>query len=65
MSPVPKGLELQFVRASSYGSGTESSGEVKFVTTVKPELVEGRHVIVVCMHKCFAKHQLGPKMSEI
>ncbi|MFH1485520.1 MAG: hypoxanthine phosphoribosyltransferase [Chloroflexota bacterium] len=39
-------LEVDFVRLSSYGSGTESSGRIKVVhrlgTTVK-----GRHVIVV------------------
>jgi len=39
-------LEVDFVRLSSYGSGTESSGRIKILGRLnKP--VEGRHVIVV------------------
>jgi hypoxanthine phosphoribosyltransferase len=39
-------LEVDFVRLSSYGSGTESSGKIRL--TGRPNLpVEGRHVIVV------------------
>ena len=39
-------LEVDFIRLSSYGSGTESSGEIK-VKTKLTEKVRGRHVIIV------------------
>jgi hypoxanthine phosphoribosyltransferase len=39
-------LEVDFVRLSSYGSGTESSGKIKVLTKLA-EPVKGRHVIVV------------------
>ncbi|HEX6488983.1 MAG TPA: hypoxanthine phosphoribosyltransferase [Candidatus Dormibacteraeota bacterium] len=38
--------ELEFVRASSYGSGTSSSGRVKFAHLVEGPLT-GRHVLLV------------------
>ncbi len=39
-------LEVDFVRLSSYGSGTESSGRIRVLGKMI-EPVEGRHVIVV------------------
>ncbi|MBR1629334.1 MAG: hypoxanthine phosphoribosyltransferase [Lachnospiraceae bacterium] len=39
-------LTLDFVKASSYGSGTASSGKVKFDLDVELSM-EGRHVIIV------------------
>jgi len=39
-------LEIDFIRLSSYGSGTQSSGEIK-VKTKLTEKVRGRHVIIV------------------
>ena len=39
-------LEIEFVRISSYGGGTESSGAVKMAPGVLPKL-KGRHVLVV------------------
>ncbi|GIL61110.1 hypothetical protein Vafri_15490 [Volvox africanus] len=47
IEPCPRGLTLDFIRASSYGSGTESTGEVKLKTDLKREKVEGRHVLLV------------------
>lgn len=38
--------ELEFVRASSYGSGTSSSGRVKFAGMVEGPLT-GRHLLLV------------------
>ena len=38
--------ELEFVRASSYGSGTASTGKVKFAHLVEGPLT-GRHVLLV------------------
>ena len=38
--------ELEFVRASSYGGGTSSSGKVKFAHLVEGPLT-GRHVLLV------------------
>src|SRR5690349_23796009 len=38
--------ELEFVRASSYGAGTASSGKVKIAHMVEGAL-EGRHVLLV------------------
>lgn len=29
IEPCPRGLTMDFIRASSYGSGTESTGDVK------------------------------------
>ena len=39
-------LEIEFVRLSSYGDGTESSGKVNLVQGLNVP-VEGRHVLVV------------------
>ena len=39
-------LEVDFVRLSSYGSGTESSGKIRISGRLN-QPVEGRHVIVV------------------
>ena len=45
MAPLPDDLELSFVRASSYGAGTSSTGKVKLpYDDAKPN---GRHVILV------------------
>jgi hypothetical protein len=47
MDPVPDGLELDFVRASSYGSGTTTSGVVNLVSSGSSLDVAGRHVLLV------------------
>ncbi|KAG2450717.1 hypothetical protein HYH02_004555 [Chlamydomonas schloesseri] len=47
IEPCPRGLTMDFIRASSYGSGTESTGDVKLKTDLKKEKVAGRHVILV------------------
>ena len=39
-------LEVDFIRLSSYGGGTESSGKIKVLSRLN-EPVEGRHVLVV------------------
>jgi hypoxanthine phosphoribosyltransferase len=39
-------LEVDFIRLSSYGSQTESSGQIKVLSRLN-EPVEGRHVLVV------------------
>lgn len=39
-------LEIEFVRVSSYGKGTKTSGKVKMVQGLKLD-VKGRHVLVV------------------
>ena len=39
-------LEIEFVRVSSYGSGTQTPGKVKLVQGLKLD-VKGRHVLVV------------------
>ena len=45
LEPVPEGTEVGFLRASSYGAGTESSGRVR-VDAGGPD-VRGRHVVLV------------------
>lgn len=45
MQPVPEGLRMEFIRASSYGSGTRSSGRV--AVTGMGGSVRGRHVLLV------------------
>ena len=39
-------LEVDFIRLSSYGGGTESSGSIRVLSRLN-EPVEGRHVLVV------------------
>lgn len=39
-------LEVEFIRISSYGSGRESSGEVKVVHGLRAE-IKGRHVLLI------------------
>jgi hypoxanthine phosphoribosyltransferase len=39
-------LEIEFVRLSSYGKGTESSGRVKMAAGARSQ-IRGRHVLVV------------------
>lgn len=38
---------LEFIRASSYGSGTQSSGEVRVAETLEARHIAGRHVLLV------------------
>ena len=38
---------VDFLRASSYGGGTESSGSVRIESTLGEEQVSGRHVLIV------------------
>uniref|UniRef100_A0A7S0RF50 Hypoxanthine phosphoribosyltransferase n=1 Tax=Chlamydomonas leiostraca TaxID=1034604 RepID=A0A7S0RF50_9CHLO len=47
MDPCPRGTTVNFVRASSYGSGTASSGQVTLKVDIDPSRVAGRHVILV------------------
>jgi len=48
MDPVPDGLELDFVRASSYGAATHSSGNVVLsLSTLSNDDVAGRHIVLV------------------
>jgi hypoxanthine phosphoribosyltransferase len=39
-------LEVDFIRLSSYGGGTQSSGQIKVLSRLN-EPVEGRHILVV------------------
>ena len=43
---LPPGIEIDFIKASSYGESSESSGEVKLDYTPSVSL-EGRHVLLV------------------
>lgn len=38
---------LEFIRASSYGVGTESSGDVRVTGTLETRHIAGRHVLIV------------------
>lgn len=38
--------EVEFVKVSSYGNHTHSSGNVKLVTPI-PRIIKGRHVIII------------------
>ncbi len=60
---------LEFLRASSYGSGTESSGSVRVDSTVAEGAIAGRHVLIVddiadTGHTCVAVskflNEMGP-----
>ena len=50
IEPVPEGLQLEFLRASSYGNSTVSAGKVDLRSTAAFENVVGRHVLLV---SCF------------
>jgi hypoxanthine phosphoribosyltransferase len=39
-------LEIEFIRLSSYGKGTESSGKVRMTPGTAPQ-IKGRHVLVI------------------
>mmetsp|Transcript_4539 Transcript_4539/g.7723 ORF Transcript_4539/g.7723 Transcript_4539/m.7723 type:complete len:200 (-) Transcript_4539:796-1395(-) len=45
LEPCPRGLEVEFVAASSYGKGTETSGTV--TVSFDTASVKGRHVLLV------------------
>lgn len=47
IDPVPLKLEVDFIKASSYGSGTVTSGTVKLDDGFNLESVTGKHVLVV------------------
>ena len=38
---------LEFLRASSYGGGGESSGDVRLAGTLDPDHISGQHVLIV------------------
>jgi hypoxanthine phosphoribosyltransferase len=40
-------LRVEYIRASSYGSGTESSGTVTIEGTLLPETISGRNILLV------------------
>ncbi len=40
-------VRVEFIRLSSYGAGTVSSGSVAVQATVDPAIVSGKHVLVV------------------
>jgi hypoxanthine phosphoribosyltransferase len=57
IDPVPDGLEMGFVRASSYGAGTKSSGKVVLgISTIKDEDILGRHVLLVSYFALYSMH---------
>lgn len=47
MVPCPKGLTLNFLRASSYGSATKSSGHVKLTVDINLDDIKGRNIILM------------------
>ena len=48
MDPPPEGMQLHYIRASSYGSSSTSSGEVALTcSTLAGSGVAGRHVLLV------------------
>ena len=58
---------LEFLRASSYGSGTVSSGSVRIESSVTDMAIRGRHVLIVddiadTGHTCVA---VGKFLSEM
>jgi len=57
--PVPDGLEMGFVRASSYGAGTKTSGTVVLgISTLKDEDIQGRHVLLVSYLILYSMHAI-------
>ena len=59
---------LEFLRASSYGSGTESSGSVRVETSISEGAIAGRHVLIVddiadTGHTCIAVSKLLNEMG--
>jgi hypoxanthine-guanine phosphoribosyltransferase len=64
MQPVPEGLTVDFIRASSYGgSATVTSGEVLVAADLKQPL-EGRHVLLVRGSVCPSGHPYGHLASS-
>lgn len=54
MQPVPPNMRLEFIRASSYGSGTTTSGQVSItMSTLSDEDIKGRHILLVRMDNFF------------
>ena len=50
IDPVPEGLGLGFIRASSYGAGTSSSGTVVLgISTLSDVDIKGRHLLLVSL----------------
>mmetsp|Transcript_32765 Transcript_32765/g.72377 ORF Transcript_32765/g.72377 Transcript_32765/m.72377 type:complete len:248 (+) Transcript_32765:101-844(+) len=47
IQPVPPMMEVDFIKASSYGSGTETSGFVKLDDGFDVATLKGKHVLVV------------------
>jgi len=47
MEPCPAGTQVNFVRASSYGSSTESSGQPGLKVDLDLSTTKGRHVVLV------------------
>ncbi len=45
LHPVPAGMQVEFVQASSYGAGLETSGKVTISFDVAA--VKGQHVLMV------------------
>ncbi len=51
MEPCPRGTNVNFVRASSYHSGTTSSGQVSLKVDLASSAVRGRHVVSDAVQK--------------
>lgn len=48
LDPVPDGLQIEFIKAASYGSGTVSSGNVALsMSTLTDERIFNRHILLV------------------
>ena len=47
ITPLPAILEMDFFKASSYGSGTQTSGQVKLDSGFDLRSIAGKHVLVV------------------
>ncbi|MEW5311230.1 MAG: hypothetical protein WDW38_002962 [Sanguina aurantia] len=46
IDPVPNGMTVDFIKASSYGGGVSSSGEVKVNMNVDSERIKGKHILL-------------------